>query len=289
MSDCKICGSDTVSSGSKKGNFRLQEFTIRHCPQCHFSFVANPWTDYATIYGDQYYAGRGADPMVDYEFELKRPDRTIRQHEWRGIVRAVESLVPIGASTAWLDFGCGNGGLVRYCQHQGLKGAIGCEEGSIGRAAEEAGIPLLRVTELKTREGAFDVVTAIEVLEHVENPLTVLTQVRALLKPGGLFFYTTGNAQPFRHNFLEWRYVLPEIHISYYEPETLRQALVRTGFKPEFRGAIPGFDDILRFKILKNLGVRQNAWWQRLTPWRILTRLADVRYHISSHPIGWAA
>ena len=226
--------------------------------------------------------------MVDYEFELKRPDRTIRRHEWRGIVRVVESLVPIGASTTWLDFGCGNGGLVRYCQRQGLKGAIGCEEGSIGRAAEEAGIPLLRMTELKTREGAFDVVTAIEVLEHVENPLTVLTQVRALLKRGGLFFYTTGNAQPFRHNLLEWRYVVPEIHISYFEPETLRQALVRTGFKPEFRAAIPGFDDIIQFKILKNLGVRQNAWWQRLTPWRILTRLADVRYHISSHPIGWA-
>jgi SAM-dependent methyltransferase len=170
-----------------------------------------------------------------------------------------------------------------------MTGAVGFEEGSIRRIAEKVGIPFLSAEELNARQGMFDVVTAIEVLEHVEDPLIVLRKIRALLKPGGLFFYTTGNAQPYRHKLLEWRYVVPEIHISYYEPETLRRALVRAGFKAEFRGSIHGFGDIIRFKILKNLGFRQNARWHILMPWRILTKLADARYQISSHPIGWAA
>jgi SAM-dependent methyltransferase len=271
------------------GNYRQQEFFMRHCPQCHFSFIANPWTDYTAMYSDEYYAGKGADPLVDYEYELNHPQQTIRGYEWRGVVSAVKSLVPVGASTRWLDFGCGNGGLVRYCRNEGIKGSVGFEEGSIRRAAEKAGIPFLSAGQLKAQQGTFDVVTAIEVLEHVEDPLMALSQIRALLKPGGLFFYTTGNAQPYRHNLLQWRYVVPEIHISYYEPETLRQALLRTGFKAEFRGSIQGFGDIIRFKILKNIGFRQNARSHMFMPWPILTRLADARYHFSSHPIGWAA
>jgi SAM-dependent methyltransferase len=165
---------------------------------------------------------------------------------------------------------------------------VGFEEGWIRTKAAAHGIALVDQKSLEGARDTFDIVTAIEVLEHVRDPLAVLGEIRRVLKPGGVFFYTTGNAQPFRGRLLEWRYVLPEVHVSFFEPATLACALRRTGYRPEFRGFLPGFGDIIKFKLLKNLCRRRVSRWEQLLPWSLLTRLIDMRLKISAHPIGWA-
>ncbi len=286
---CPICGTEALALGTTQGAFKPVAFHLRRCPSCRFAFVANPWTDYAEIYSEDYYTGKGADPLVDYLFELEHPEQTIRLYEWRGILRIVRALAPVSRETRWLDFGCGNGGLVRHCRRAAGCDAVGFEEGWIRDKAAGYGIPFLDAGQLEAAEGTFDVVTAIEVLEHVPDPVAVLKQIRRLLKPGGLFFATTGNARPFRDRLLSWRYVRPEIHISFFEPETLARALELAGFRPEFPGFLPGFDDVIRFKFLKNLHRRRRAWVYQAVPWGVLTRLIDRRLQISGHPIGWAA
>ena len=69
---------------------------------------------------------------------------------------------------------------------------------------------------------------------------------------------------PFRRarSFLEWRYVYPEVHISFYEPRTLRRAVAQTRFEPEFAGYLSRSTCIIRFKALKSLGVRRRAAWE---------------------------
>ena len=74
--------------------------------------------------------------------------------------------------------------------------------------------------------------TAIEVLEHTLEPLAELRRIRKLLRPGGLLFLTTGNAAPFASDLLRWSYIIPEIHISFFEPSTLEYALHAAGFRP---------------------------------------------------------
>jgi SAM-dependent methyltransferase len=286
--NCRICQGPSDVIGEKAGRFARRSFVLRRCRECQFAFVADPWLDYAAIYDSAYYEGRGADPLVDYHFELAEPKRTIRAHEWAGIVKVVSRLTTLDARTRWLDFGCGNGGLVRFSKATVGCASMGYEEGAIAAAARAADIPILGPSELDALEGSFDVVTAIEVLEHVVEPLATLNHIRRLLRPGGVLFYTTGNARPFRDHLLTWSYFTPEIHISLYEPASMDQALRRTGFEPRYEDYIPGWDQIMAFKVLKNLKLHESNAALRAIPWRLLTPAINRRYGLYDFPVAYA-
>jgi len=287
-SGCRLCGAATIEVGRKQSDYSQRRYTVRHCPTCRFSYVADPWTDFEKIYSTEYYAGHGADPLVDYLFELEHPNETIRNYEWAGILQVIKSLVDLKPETQWLDYGCGNGGLVRYVRQHTNCQIVGFDEGWIRDKAVMTGIPYLERAQLDACRETFDVITAIEVLEHIIDPLEVLKQIRALLKPGGLFFFTTGNAQPFRDQLLSWQYLVPDIHVSFFEPETIARALTLAGFQPEFRGFTSGFTNIIRFKILKNLRLQRRSVVERVLPWGLLARIADAQRSVTAHPIGWA-
>ena len=282
---CRICGSSTRPAGFVDTDFSGRRFFLRHCDACHFSFVENPRTDYAVLYGADYYAGAGADRSVDYASEMSDP-RTVREYEHRGILEAVRALAPIGAQTRWLDYGCGLGGLVRHCRRQGLAGVVGTDVGYAAEHARSNGIPVVDQDDLARAENAYDVVTAIEVLEHVDRPLELLRTLHRVLRPGGLLFLTTGNASSHRSKLSSWRYVCPEVHLSFFEPKTMARALEFAGFRAEYRGFVAGFEDIIRYKVLKVLGMRRKNRIEQALPWGLLTRMVDRKEGVSAHPIG---
>ncbi len=284
---CPACGGEPEPAGRKFGKFSKRWYELRHCPACRFSFVADPWTDFAAIYSEDYYRGKGADPLVDYEFELDHPRETIRRYEWEGLLRVITGLVSIGPETRWLDFGCGNGGLVRYVKEHAPCDIVGFDEGHIVARSRAAGVPLISREQLEKLSGSFDVITAVEVLEHTVDPVETVGLIRRLLKPGGLFFLTTGNARPFRGRLPKWSYVVPEIHISFFEPETLARVMKKVGLNPEFTGWRPGFEKIILFKVLKSLGIHRRSGWERLLPATILSRCVDAYFGVSKHPVAW--
>lgn len=301
---CRICGEATAAAGTKASSFSGRTYELRQCGACRFAFVSNPWTDYGAIYTDEYYAGRGADPHVDYVHETTHRDTTVRRYEWRGILAAVSALMQtrresgapgaaagqpgLDAGTKWLDYGCGNGGLVRFAAEAGHAEVFGYDTGATADSARRSGLQILDDRQLDEAEGTFDLITAIEVIEHVPDPLALLTAMRRLLKPGGLLFLTTGNARPYRDRLLSWSYVLPDVHVSFFEPDTLARAMERTGFRAEQRRDVPGYRDIIRFKVLKGLGVKDTHVLERLLPWRLVSAVVDSRYGVSEHPVGWA-
>jgi 2-polyprenyl-3-methyl-5-hydroxy-6-metoxy-1,4-benzoquinol methylase len=270
------------------GRYSKRDYHLRRCRRCRFAFIVDPWTEFTRIYDERYYEGRGADLMVDYHFELNRPDCTIHAYEWAGISRLARELVGHRDGLRWLDFGCGNGGLVRYLNSSTNVRACGFDNGAIVAAARRSGVPILSEADLPAHEGSFDVVTAIEVLEHAPEPLTMLRQIRQMLNPGGLLFLTTGNAQPFADDLTRWSYVVPEVHVSYFEPLTLEIAMLRTGFRPERKPRGPAFDQILKFKVLKNLRLRRRNPFLDLLPAGFVGQIADRVVRLSEQPLGWA-
>jgi SAM-dependent methyltransferase len=285
---CRICGARTQRLGQVHGSYSQRDYELRRCDDCNFAFIADPWTEFARIYDDHYYAGHGADPLVDYRFELSHPERTVRQYEWRGITRTVEQLLGGLSGVRWLDFGCGNGGLVRHVVEHTAASACGFEEGSVAESARERGIPICSRAALEQEHPCFDVVTAIEVLEHTIDPLAELRRIRQLLRHGGLLLLTTGNAAAYSSRLLSWSYIVPEIHISLFEPSTLERAFALSGFRPASMPAQGGFEQILKYKVLKNLRVRRRNLFTDLVPARPVAKLADRRTRLSRHPVGWA-
>jgi SAM-dependent methyltransferase len=281
---CPICGSDTAEQATIHSDFSRIDFSFRRCDVCGLVFVANPRTDFASLYDAAYYRGDGADSFVNYLEEMGNP-QTIRVYEWRGIVRAVQSLCD-GKAVRWLDFGCGLGGLVHYARARGFPNIYGYDQGWGADWARRHRIPLLDDDQLREQAGSFDVVTAIEVIEHIPGPLGPLAQIASLLRPGGLFFLTTGNAAPHRESFTSWKYVHPDIHVTYFEPRTLSAAYRRGGLDPLAAGFLPGHEDIIRYKVLRTLGARSRNRLERRVPWRVLSRVIDRRYKLSEQPLA---
>ncbi|MDR3154239.1 MAG: class I SAM-dependent methyltransferase [Deltaproteobacteria bacterium] len=270
-------------------------FSLCRCPSCGFSFVPDYRTDYDVVYSEAYYRGQGSDPLANYLFDHQEPAATLRRYEWSGLLEVFRTLSPAPPDKAkWLDYGCGLGSLVRYGRERGVN-IFGCDP--YGAAAGKGKLPedgryldpYILAREDLQREG-FDYVTAVEVIEHTADPVAFLGEIRPLLKPGGVLFLTTGNAKPFRNKFTRWSYaVCPDIHVSFFEPETLALALEKAGFRPEFRGYVKGFTEIIKYKILKNLKFTRRSRLFDLLPWPVLSRLADAKYRVTAHPVGVAA
>jgi SAM-dependent methyltransferase len=266
--------------------FSQREYSLLRCPDCQFVFVDAPRTDFEVIYDAAYYEGRGADPLVDYVYEALHPSETVRKYEWRGILRVVGGLVSLGPSTRWLDYGAGVGSFVAYLRESAMLNAVAFEPS--GGKSGSLDVPWLDEASLPGSFGTFDVVSAIEILEHAVDPIRELRQMRRLLRPGGLLFLTTGNARPFRGRIERWKYVMPDVHVSYFEPDNLASAMGMSGFRCEFPRYRPGWDDIIRYKVLKSLGCKRRNRVEALLPWPVLSRLIDRRLSVTAHPIGWA-
>jgi 2-polyprenyl-6-hydroxyphenyl methylase / 3-demethylubiquinone-9 3-methyltransferase len=109
------------------------------------------------------------------------------------------------AGKAVADIGCGGGILAEAMAKKGAKvTGIDLSEKALKVAdlhSLESGVQvryeLISAEQLAAREaGSFDVVTCMEMLEHVPNPAAVVEACATLVKPGGHVFFSTINRNP---------------------------------------------------------------------------------------------
>ncbi len=119
-----------------------------------------------------------------------------------------------------VDIGCGGGILAESMARQGADVlGIDLAERSLKVAqlhALEAGVASLRYREIAAealaaeQPGLFDVVTCMEMMEHVPDPAAIVQACATLAKPGGWVFFSTIHRQPkaFLHAILGAEYLL---------------------------------------------------------------------------------
>ena len=94
----------------------------------------------------------------------------------------------------FLDIGCGFGFLVDYAKFLGAEVAIGVEDADYGKIGSRVlGFELK--SEADSLEYKFDIITASEVIEHVESPLDFLKAITANLSGSGVLVLTTPNSE----------------------------------------------------------------------------------------------
>jgi 2-polyprenyl-6-hydroxyphenyl methylase/3-demethylubiquinone-9 3-methyltransferase len=116
----------------------------------------------------------------------------------------INARVPLAGKNV-LDIGCGGGILAESMARKGANvTGIDLSEKALKVAdlhSLESGIQvkyeLISAEDMAFREpGKFDVVTCMEMLEHVPDPAAIVSACAALVKPGGQVFFSTINRNP---------------------------------------------------------------------------------------------
>lgn len=157
---------------------------------------------------------------------------------------------------SFLDIGCGAGMLTNAIAKIGHKvTGIDLSERSlkIAREKDATGSVDYKMANgyfLPFEDASYEIVSALDVLEHVEEPAKIIKEASRVLKPGGLFFFHTFNRNFFSYFFVikgvEWcvKNTPQNMHIYplFIKPKELKNVCDAHGlFIQTLRGVRPKF------------------------------------------------
>lgn len=171
-------------------------------------------------------------PAEDLYADLYRNDEEVPPVVATSLDAVVGSMSPFRTHGKWLDIGFGQGALLAAAARGGWL-SHGTE---LSRVALEKGRARGFITTQGTEalaDGAFDVVSLVELLEHVEDPLGFLKEARRVLRKGGCLYVTTPNAWSLNRWCLgaNWTMFGPPDHITIFTPPGLRRLFRQAGFE----------------------------------------------------------
>ena len=124
-------------------------------------------------------------------------ESVLRSHRWRTVDNSAGYLAPrLAPGTSLLDVGCGPGTLTVDLARRVEPGhviGIDCAESIVEQATSDApdditnvGFRVGDVYDLSFSDGTFDVVHAHHVLQHVDDPVAALREMRRVCRPSGI-------------------------------------------------------------------------------------------------------
>lgn len=86
---------------------------------------------------------------------------------------------------------------------------------------------------LRLKNNHYDLIVALDTIEHLKSPSKFLKKCHRLLKPEGFLFLETGDIGSFIAKLQgeKWRLIYPPEHLYYFSQQTLKMLLEKTGFK----------------------------------------------------------
>lgn len=152
-----------------------------------------------------------------------------------------------------LDFGCGNGGLVRFLRAEGIP-AYGVDRVPVDNDMR----PFVFNGLEELPEMKFGLITAIEVFEHLPRPVETLEALLARLAPDGFLFLTTAltnRAMAHIKFFPHWIYQKDPTHIGFFAEKTFETLAAKYGLELQ----VFGYGDFILDRSGKRLVVQQGG------------------------------
>lgn len=151
------------------------------------------------------------------------------RRDW-GIARGwIKERLPVGSRI--LDVGCFDGGFLEPLAS--LYRCYGVEIHSAARKRAQGKNIEVVGQDFSSVRGTFDCITAIDVIEHVQQPKKFLSDCLAAVKEGGLVLISTGNldALTFRLKGSRYWYCTIAEHISFVSPTWFSRLAEALGYR----------------------------------------------------------
>jgi len=223
--ECRVCGAPATHR-SPHGGRSIFRCTASDCGLEFLVPQPSP-AELNTLYQGVYYQ-RGSAPNSS-----KYPN-TPRQVSEKLLDALAVELGPI-AGRRILDFGSGTGEFAETARSRGAD--VWCVEPDLeaGRQTSVRGLPWhpnLISLQQGNPDGFFDIVTSVEVAEHLMNPVKDFTDLKGLLVPGGAILITTPNFASLssRVRNTRWEQYQNPTHLFYFRATSLQRLLRAAGF-----------------------------------------------------------
>jgi 2-polyprenyl-3-methyl-5-hydroxy-6-metoxy-1,4-benzoquinol methylase len=134
-----------------------------------------------------------------------------------------------------LDVGCGSGQALQFMAELGWQ--------VHGVDFDPKAVEIARRKGLEVRLGSledqaypsdsFDAITMSHIIEHVHDPLSLLSECRRILKPGGHLVIVTPNSKSWGHQRFgaNWMHLDPPRHLHIFNEQSLRGLAAAAGFQ----------------------------------------------------------
>ncbi|PJZ56477.1 class I SAM-dependent methyltransferase [Leptospira barantonii] len=238
-------------------SFQNYNIPIYLCSSCGLQ-TQYPRPEASSLYTEEYYSG-GADFSYRDERQTERFDRYV----WNARLKNIQRFKRTGE---FLDVGCSFGGFLNCAKEAGWR-VTGVEISSYSaEVSRSRGFKVYQgeFLDADLPENFFDVVTLVEVIEHLSEPSKVFQKLNRILKPGGLLLLQTANFEGWQaiDSGPAYHYYLPG-HFYYYSESNLKKILDRSGFQNHI--TYPGVDFSLFAKLLKSRGSFRS--WREYWKW----------------------
>lgn len=228
-SKCLCCSSkDNSLFCTKKDYSRIlmgldDSFSIRICSCCGAGFV-DPLPTMEQI-----------KSVYDNAFTYQKEFTSVEEKGYRRYVSLVENALD-GNTGRLLDVGCATGAILKEAVRAGWNTyGLDLSEELLEQAAKRVPEAKLFNGELKDTQfpsEAFDVVIAINLLEHVLNPKELIEEVNRILRPGGVFLFKTVRIDSMlaKKRGFDWDHLKWPGHFVWFTRKTLLSMLNNSGY-----------------------------------------------------------
>jgi len=179
-----------------------------------------------------------AKTVLPEEEEIKRWEKVPRFN----VLLPILSVIPKGKL---FDIGCSSGNFLLLARKRGFE-VYGMEvsEEAVKIAREKFGLNVVRALSFdelpEEFKGPYKIITALEVLEHVDNPCKFLKDIYSMLEKNGFLllscppFYKFENMALGYRKYKWWFHDYPPHHLTRWKPWTLFYILKSIGFSEVF-------------------------------------------------------